>query len=132
MAKQDYIDKNRQWLADKAKEQGVKQLDKGICYRTIKSGAPNAPKPNRASVVTVHYTGKTINGKTFDSSRSGTAPAFRLRELIAGWIIALQQMHVGERWEIYIPAEQAYGRLSQPGIPGGSTLIFDNELIAVS
>ena len=80
----------------------------------------------------VHYTGKTINGKTFDSSRGGTAPAFRLRDLIPGWIIALQKMKVGDRWEIYIPAEQAYGRFSQPGIPGGSTLIFDIELLGVS
>lgn len=132
MAKQEYIDKNRKWLADKAQEPGVKPIDKGILYKRIKSGDPKGRTPNRNSVVTVHYTGKTINGKTFDSSRGGVAPAFRLRELIPGWIIALQQMHVGDKWEIYIPAEQAYGRLNQPGIPGGSTLIFEIELIAVS
>lgn len=132
MAKQEYIDKNRKWLADKAQEPGVKPIDKGILYKRIKSGDPKGRTPNRNSVVTVHYTGKTINGKTFDSSRGGVAPAFRLRELIPGWIIALQQMHVGDKWELYIPAEQAYGRLKQPGIPGGSTLIFEIELIAVS
>ncbi len=132
MAKQEYIDKNRKWLADKAQEPGVKPIDKGILYKRIKSGDPKGRTPNRNSVVTVHYTGKTINGKTFDSSRGGVAPAFRLRELIPGWIIALQQMHVGDKWELYIPAEQAYGRLNQPGIPGGSTLIFEIELIAVS
>lgn len=130
MAKQEYIEKNRQWLADKAKEPGVMPIDKGIYYKQIKKGSGNA-SPNRGSVVTVHYTGKTINGKTFDSSRSGVAPAFRLRELIPGWIIALQQMHVGDRWEVYIPAEQAYGKISQPGIPGGSTLVFDIELLSV-
>ncbi len=132
MAKQEYIDKNRKWLADKAREPGVKPIDKGILYKRIKPGDPKGRTPNRNSVVTVHYTGKTINGKTFDSSRGGVAPAFRLRELIPGWIIALQQMHVGDKWELYIPAEQAYGRLNQPGIPGGSTLIFEIELIAVS
>lgn len=132
MAKQEYIDKNRKWLADKAQEPGVRPIDKGILYKRIKSGDPKGRTPNRNSVVTVHYTGKTINGKTFDSSRGGVAPAFRLRELIPGWIIALQQMHVGDKWELYIPAEQAYGRLNQPGIPGGSTLIFEIELIAVS
>lgn len=132
MAKQEYIDKNRKWLADKAQGPGVKLIDKGILYKRIKSGDPKGRTPNRNSVVTVHYTGKTINGKTFDSSRGGVAPAFRLRELIPGWIIALQQMHVGDKWELYIPAEQAYGRLNQPGIPGGSTLIFEIELIAVS
>lgn len=131
MAKQEYIDKNRQWLAAKAQESGVKALDKGIYYKVIKSGNPNSASPNRGSVVTAHYVGKTINGKTFDSSRGGVAPAFRLRDLIPGWIIALQKMHIGDRWEVYIPAEQAYGKMNQPGIPGGSTLIFDIELIAV-
>lgn len=132
MAKQEYIDKNRQWLAEKSAEDGVQSLDKGIFYKIIKKGKPNGVCPNRNSVVTVHYIGKTINGKTFDSSRGGVAPAFRLRELIPGWIIALQHMHVGDRWEIYLPAEQGYGRFSQPGIPGGSTLVFDIELIGVS
>ena len=83
-------------------------------------------------MVTAHYTGKTINGKTFDSSRGDVAPAFRLRDLIPGWIIAMQKMHVGDRWEVYIPAEQGYGKRSVPGIPGGSTLIFDIELLGVN
>ncbi|MBD5251891.1 MAG: FKBP-type peptidyl-prolyl cis-trans isomerase [Bacteroides sp.] len=132
MAKQEYIDRNRQWLADKAKEPGVVSLDKGICYKVIHKGAKGGQSPNRNSVVVAHYTGKTINGKTFDSSRGGAPAAFRLRDLIPGWIIAMQQMHPGDRWEVYIPAEQAYGRFNQPGIPGGSTLIFDIELINIS
>ena len=131
MAKQEYIDKNRRWLQEKSQEPGVKPIDKGIFYKVIRSGNPKAPSPNRNSVVTAHYVGKTINGRTFDSSRGGTAPAFRLRDLSPGWIIALQQMHVGDKWEIYIPAEQAYGRFNQPGIPGGSTLIFEIELLGV-
>ena len=132
MAKQEYIDKNRQWLVEKSKEQGVLPLDKGIYYKVLKKGDSKKHSPNRNSVITAHYTGKTINGKTFDSSRGGVAPAFRLRDLITGWIIALQQMHPGDKWEIYIPAEQAYGKINQPGIPGGSTLIFEIELIAVA
>lgn len=131
MAKQEYIDRNREWLKAKAGEAGVLPLDKGIYYKVIKKGK-GGPTPNRGSVVTVHYTGKTINGKTFDSSRGGVAPAFRLRDLIPGWIIALQQMHVGDRWEVYIPAEQAYGKVNQPGIPGGSTLVFDIELAGIA
>ena len=97
----------------------------------LASGKPDAIKPGRNSVVVVHYTGWTINGKKFDSSRGGTAPAMRLRELIQGWIIALQQMKVGDKWEIYLPAEMGYGKFSQPGIPGGSTLIFEVELLGV-
>lgn len=131
MAKQDYILKNRQWLEEKAAQPGVKPLDNGVYYKVIKNGDASKPSPNRGSVITAHYTGKTINGKTFDSSRGSAAPAFRLRDLIPGWNIALTRMHPGDRWEIYLPAEQGYGRFNQPGIPGGSTLIFDIELIAV-
>lgn len=132
MASKDYIEKNKRWLEQKLAEPGVEALDKGIYYKVIKKGKPDSAKPNRGSVETVHYVGKTINGKTFDSSRGGVAPAFRLRELIPGWIIALQQMHIGDKWEIYIPAEQAYGRFNQPGIPGGSTLIFEIELLGIA
>lgn len=132
MSKPEYIQKNREWLQSKAAEPGVKPLAKGIYYKVIKKGKTDGSSPNRGSVITAHYTGKTINGKTFDSSRGGVAPAFRLRDLIPGWIIALQQMHVGDRWELYIPAEQAYGKLNQPGIPGGSTLIFDIELLSIA
>lgn len=131
MAKEDYILKNREWLQQKAQEPGVKPLDKGIYYKPLKPLSNKGMTPNRNSVVKVHYTGSTINGKKFDSSRGGVAPAFRLRELIPGWIIALQQMHVGDRWEVYIPCEQGYGKRATPGIPGGSTLIFDIELLEV-
>lgn len=131
MAKQEYVEKNKAWLEAKATEPGVKPLEGGVYYKVLKSGNKDSRTPSRSSVITVHYTGKTINGKAFDSSRSGAAPAFRLRDLIPGWIIALQHMHVGDRWEIYVPADKAYGRLNQPGIPGGSTLIFDIELLGV-
>ncbi len=132
MAKQEYVLRNREWLEAKSREEGVKPLDKGVYYKVIKKGNAAGPKPNRGSVVTAHYVGKTINGKTFDSSRGGVAPAFRLADLIPGWIIALTQMHVGDKWEVYIPAEQGYGRFSQPGIPGGSTLVFEIELLGVA
>ena len=132
MAKIEYIQKNKAWLQEKSCEDGVMALDKGVYYKVLKTGKTDSPTPNRSSVIVVHYIGKTINGKIFDSSRGGVAPAFRPRELIPGWIIALQKMHVGDKWEIYIPAEQAYGRLNQPDIPGGSTLIFEIELLGIS
>ncbi len=132
MAKPEYIKKNREWLEEKASEPGVKPLDRGIFYKIIKNGKGTGPSPAPNNVVTVHYRGKTINGKTFDSSYGGVAPAFRLRDLIPGWIIALRQMHVGDKWELYIPAEQAYGKTNQPGIPGGSTLIFEVELLGIA
>ena len=132
MGKQEYIQANKEWLAAKAQEEGVKALPKGIYYKVISSGDQNSKQPTPKSIVTAHYTGKTINGKKFDSSRGGTPIAFRLNELIEGWIIAMQQMHIGDVWEVYLPAEMGYGKFSQPGIPGGSTLIFEIELIGIA
>lgn len=131
MNKAEYTQSNRDWLDAKSREPGVVALDKGIYCKVIKKGTGKL-HPNRGSVVTVHYTGRTINGRVFDSSRGGVAPAFRLRDLIAGWIIALLQMTVGDKWEVYIPAEQGYGSRSQPGIPGGSVLVFEIELLAIA
>lgn len=91
MAKREYIEKNRQWLADKAQETGVKPLPKGIYYKIIASGDKDGRKPSARSVVTAHYTGRTINGRTFDSSRGGSPLAARLSDLITGWSIAMQQ-----------------------------------------
>lgn len=132
MGKQEYIKANKDWLLEKAKEDGVKALPKGIYYKVLKSGNNDGKHPTPRSIVTVHYTGWTINGKKFDSSRAGVPVAFRLSELIDGWIIAIGQMCVGDKWVIYIPAELGYGKFSQPGIPGGSTLIFEIELFGIA
>lgn len=77
-------------------------------------------------------TGWTINGKIFDSSQGSTPIAFRLNKLIEGWIVAMQQVCNGGKWEIYIPVKMGYGKFSQPGIPGGSTLIFEIELLVIA
>lgn len=132
MAKQAYIQSNKDWITNKAKEEGVQPLAKGMFYKAVKSGSPDGRHPDCRSIVTVHYTGRTINGKKFDSSLGGVAPAFRLSDLIEGWSITLQQMVIGDKWELYIPAELGYGRFSQPGIPGGSTLIFEIELLGIA
>ena len=132
MAKREYIQTNKKWLEDKAKEEGVKALPKGIYYKVISEGNNDGKHPTPRSIITAHYSGWTINGKKFDSRRGGAPLAVRLCDLIEGWIIAMQQMCVGDKWEIYIPSEMGYGKFSQPGIPGGSTLIFEIELIAIS
>ena len=82
--------------------------------------------------MTAHYTGRTIDGRQFDSSYGSTPLAIRLSDPIEGWIIAMQQMCVGDKWEVYIPAEMGYGNFSQPSIPGGSTLIFEIELLGIA
>lgn len=132
MSKREYVQANKEWLEAKSKEEGVKALYRGIYYKVLKEGNQSSEQPNIRSIITAHYTGKTINGKKFDSSRGRAPLACRLCDLINGWIIALQQMHIGDKWELYIPAEMGYGRFSQPGIPGGSTLIFEIELLGIA
>ena len=145
MAKREYIQANKDWLEAKAKEDGVKALPKGIYYKVLSEGRSSSARllpegrknldsamPTVRSIITAHYTGRTIDGKQFDSSRGGVPIACRLCDLIEGWIIAMQQMHIGDKWELYIPAEMGYGKFSQPGIPGGSTLIFEIELLDIA
>lgn|SRR5574344_1073459 len=72
MSKREYIIANRKWLEEKAKEEGVEALPKGIYYKVLKLGDPNGAQPQKRSIVTVHYTGWTIDGKKFDTSIGGT------------------------------------------------------------
>ena len=130
--KTQYIQANKDWLETKSKEEGVKALPKEIYYKVLAEGDASSVQPTVRSIITAHYTGKTIDGKQFDSSRGGVPLACRLCDLIEGWIIAMQQMHIGDKWELYIPAEMGYGKFSQPGIPGGSTLIFEIELLGIA
>lgn len=132
MNKREYAKANLEWLAAKAQEDGVMALPRGIYYKVLSQGNADGKHPTPRSIVTAHYTGRTINGKKFDSSRGGAPLAVRLSDLIEGWIIAMQQMCVGDKWEVYIPADMGYGKFSQPGIPGGSTLIFEIELLAIA
>lgn len=132
MNKHEYAKANLDWLAAKAEEEGVIALPEGIYYKVLSSGNNDGKHPTPRSIVTAHYTGRTINGKKFDSSRGGAPIAFRLSDLIKGWIVAMQQMCVGDKWEVYIPANMGYGKFSQPGIPDGSTLIFEIELLGIA
>ena len=132
MGKREYIEVNKDWLEAKAKENDVKALRKGSHYTVRRHVNQDRARPTVRSIITAHYTGRTIDGKQFDSSRSGVPLACRLCDLIEGWIIAIQQMHIGDKWELYIPAEMGYGKFSQPGIPGGSTLIFEIELLGIA
>lgn len=132
MNKREYAQANKAWIETKAQEEGVKALPRGIYYKVLAEGRNDGRHPSPCSIVTAHYTGWTIDGKKFDSSRGGAPLAIRLCDLIEGWIVAMQQMCVGDRWEMYIPAEMGYGKFSQPGIPAGSTLIFEIELIGIA
>ena len=89
MNKREYIQANKDWLEAKAKEEDVKALPKGIYYKVLAEGNAQSATPSVRSIVTAHYTGKTIDGKTFDSSRGGVPLACRLCDHIQAFLVAL-------------------------------------------
>ena len=119
------------YLADNAKKEGVKVLPSGVQYKVLKEGTGALPKDT--SLLKVHYEGKTIDGKVFDSSYSRNQPAdFRANQVIKGWTDALVHMPAGSIWEVYIPQELAYGERQQGAdIKPFSMLIFKIELLEV-
>ncbi len=118
------------FLADYAKQPGVKKLDGGVLYKVIKEGKGEMPKDT--SMVRVHYEGKTIDGKVFDSSYKRKEPvALRANQVIPGWTTALTHMPVGSTWEVVIPYDKAYGAQDTPQIKPFSTLIFKIELVGL-
>lgn len=119
------------FLAANAKKEGVKTLPGGVQYKVIKEG--NGAIPSDTSMVKVHYEGKTVDGKVFDSSYSRKEPTtFRANQVIKGWTEALVHMPAGSVWEVYIPQDKAYGSRDAGNIKPFSALIFKIELIEVN
>lgn len=96
VSKKNYKQANVDWLIEKSKEEGVNSLGRGIYYKVLKESETKDIHPTPRSIVTVHYTGRTINGKKFDTSKSGVPLAMRLSDLIDGWIYSLQEMYIGD------------------------------------
>lgn len=116
------------FLAENATKEGVVVTDSGLQYRVIEAGT--GAKPTAESKVEVNYEGKLIDGTVFDSSYSRGEPVqFGVTQVIAGWTEALQLMSEGAKWEVYIPADLAYGPAGNPRIGPNSTLIFTIELL---
>ena len=124
------LEKGQKFLAENAKKEGVKELVDGIQYKVIKEG--NGAKPAETDVVKVHYKGTLIDGTEFDSSiKLGEPAEFPLNRVISGWTKSLKEMPVGSKWEIYIPADQAYGQRGSGPIGPNETLIFEVELLDI-
>ncbi len=115
---------------NKTKE-GVITLPSGLQYKVLKSG--NGKTPKLSSTVEAHYAGRLLDGTEFDSSyKRGKPFTTKVTGVIKGWTEILQLMKEGDKWEVYIPSELAYGeRGSGPTIGPNAALIFDMELISV-
>jgi FKBP-type peptidyl-prolyl cis-trans isomerase len=112
-------------------DKSVITLPDGLRYTIFLAGAGDPPKPT--DTVRVNYTGTLINGTVFDSSEHAGKPAeFAVNKVIAGWTEGLQKIGKGGRIKLYVPPQLAYGDEGRPGIPPGSVLIFDIELLDIN
>lgn len=130
--KEEYKLQNESYMESLRTEEDIKELPCGILYRVLEEGTGDST-PRLNSIVTVHYRGSLINGREFDNSwRRNYPEAFRLNEVIEGWQIALQRMHIGDHWIVYIPYTMGYGTRTSGPIPAFSTLIFEVQLLGIA
>lgn len=118
----------RKFLEKNKKNTGIITLASGLQYRILRQGTGKNPKiTDRVEVV---YEGRLIDGTVFDSSE-GEAVAFALNRVIPGWTEILQLMKPGDKYQVFIPTELAYGKRVRPGgkIEANMALVFDIELI---
>ena len=120
------------FLAENKSKEGVKTTASGLQYKIIKTGTGTV-SPKDTSNVKVHYVGTLLDGTEFDSSVKRGQPAeFRLNQVIKGWTEGVQLMHVGDKYQFFIPSELAYGDNGAGQLIGpGATLIFEVELLDI-
>jgi FKBP-type peptidyl-prolyl cis-trans isomerase FklB len=123
-AGQEFLEKNKT-------VEGVVTLPSGLQYQVIKTGTGAMPK--ETDKVSVHYTGKLIDGTVFESTEGKEPASFPVNGVIKGWVEALQLMPVGSKWTLFIPSDLAYGINPRPGGPiePNMALIFDIELLSI-
>lgn len=127
----DFHNRQLLYLYNLKPADGWSQTASGLRYRKVKEGAGGL-RPAATDVVTIHYVGRFIDGSKFDSSVARGEPAtFPLPRLIKGWQEGVPLMSVGDTYEFAIPWHLAYGPAGKGPIPGGATLIFTIELIAI-
>ena len=125
-------EENKTFLEDNKNKEGVKVTASGLQYKVLTTGA--GAMPAATDKVTVNYVGKLIDGTVFDDSQNHKEPArFVVDQVIPGWTEALQLMHEGDKWILFIPSELGYGEQGAGGqIPPHATLIFEVELVKVN
>lgn len=122
---------NLAFLGANAKKPGVTTTKTGLQYQVLKSGKGKSPTAH--SLVVVHYEGKLLDGKVFDSSYKRQLPQeLRVDGVIPGWQEALQLMKKGDKWRLWVPPELGYGERGAGAlIPPNAPLMFDVELIDI-
>jgi FKBP-type peptidyl-prolyl cis-trans isomerase len=122
-----------EFLARNAKAAGVITTPSGLQYKIIDGGDSAAPSPQLNETVTVAFRGTFLDGREFDnSSKPGTASTFQVSGVMKGWTEALMLMKPGAKWQLFVPPELGFGQITRGGIPGGSLLIYDLQLLRTS
>ncbi len=129
-----YADINRKkgeaFLAENKKKEGIVETESGLQYKIFEKGS--GPKPKTVDSVAVHYVGRFIDGREFESSINLPEPVkFGVLQVIKGWTEGLLLMNEGSRYRFYIPYDLAYGESGGGPIEPFSSLVFDIELIEV-
>jgi FKBP-type peptidyl-prolyl cis-trans isomerase len=123
----------KDFLAKNGQDKAIKTTADGLQYKVVAAGDAKAPAVNPSDEVTVNYRGKLLDGSEFDSSYArGTPATFKVNGVIKGWQEALVMMKPGAKWTLFVPPELAYDQSPRPGIPAGSLLTFDVELLSVN
>lgn len=123
--------KGKAFMAKNKANKGVTTLPDGLQYEVLSAGTGSQPSAD--STVKVHYTGKLIDGRQFDSSKTAGKPVtFPVNGVIPGWTEVLQLMKTGARWMVTIPPELAYGANGSGAVIGpNETLVFEIELLDI-
>jgi len=121
------------FLARNAKLKGIHALPSGLQYKILAEGDTKAQSPQPTDDVSVRFRGTFMDGTEFDSSsRHSQSTSFIVNTAMPGWQEALVLMKPHAKWRLYVPPELGYGQMTRHGVPGGSLLIFDLELVAIN
>eukprot|EP00286_Rhodomonas_abbreviata_P018094 CAMPEP_0181305814 /NCGR_PEP_ID=MMETSP1101-20121128/9945_1 /TAXON_ID=46948 /ORGANISM="Rhodomonas abbreviata, Strain Caron Lab Isolate" /LENGTH=162 /DNA_ID=CAMNT_0023411785 /DNA_START=50 /DNA_END=538 /DNA_ORIENTATION=- len=122
------------WLEENKKKEGIVELPSGLQYKVLQAAPPGAKSPKVDTPCSCHYRGTLIDGTEFDSSyKRGKPTTFAPKQVVKGWTEAMQLMGEGDKWQLFLPSELAYGdRQRGQFITPGAVLVFELEILTVN
>jgi FKBP-type peptidyl-prolyl cis-trans isomerase len=129
---EENLKEGEKFLAENKNKEGVATLPTGLQYKILQQGGGQIPKTHQH--VLCNYRGTLLDGTEFDNSNRHNGPSvFPMKGVLEGWREALLMMHVGSKWQLFIPPNLAYGKAGVPSmnVPPDATLIFELELVSI-
>ncbi|MGH8145518.1 MAG: FKBP-type peptidyl-prolyl cis-trans isomerase N-terminal domain-containing protein [Rhodanobacteraceae bacterium] len=127
------LQKSQSFFTTNKSKSGVITLPSGVQYKVLKKGDDGGKSPTINSQVTLQYRGAFLDGTVFNNTEDRGKPVvFPVRYMIPGWRDVITRMHVGDRWQVFVPPDQAYGiRGDLPRIGPNEALVFNIRLLGV-